>query len=182
MRRWTVGAAILAAACVGEDPLTGPSSTAGGVALSDDFEDGCTGWDSSSANLSADSTARSGTKSCRACFKGTEAAYDLFTRKSLVLKPGDRFIVSAWIRATPDKAPGASMVLGVRVEDSEESTLDEGGGQGPILGETWQEMTASFEVTKSTANSLRVIVASQRVDDPASGSCFLVDDLTITRR
>jgi hypothetical protein len=184
MRPATIVSVLMTVACIGDDPATTPSSGggSGSIAVSDDFEDGCGGWDSSSADLTADSTARSGTKSCRACFKGTEAAYDVFTRHSLVLKPGDRFLVSAWIRQTADKPPAQSMLLGVRVEDAEEATLEEAAGTAPGLTDSWQEVTASVEVTKSTATALRVLVASQLVADATLGSCFLVDDLTITRQ
>ena len=187
-------------ACVGDEPETippagssgttgttdgGPSTEAGSGAVgdavtSDGFEDGCGRWHSSSSNLTKDATARSGPSSCRVCFSGAEASFDVALRHEVVLDPGSRYTATIWIRTAPDKPPGGSMLIGLRSEDAALSTIEEGASQGPPLTDTWQEATATLDVSKPGGSRLLLLVASQSVPDP--GSCFLIDDAEIRRR
>lgn len=182
-------------ACVGDSPKPGPAEADGGAAGTDSgppgastslvsnggFEDGCTGWSSSSASLTADATARSGAKSCKLCFDGREGGYFFHAFFGADVKPGQRYTVRAWTRAADGASVGQSTLISLVGIDATESPIDGEGASasGPVLtSSSWSEASAVMDVSKDTTKKIRIDVGVQL---GAAGQCILVDDLVVTR-
>ncbi len=144
------------------------------------FEDECT-WNGYQGTRSTDSTARTGTKSCRICTAPLTTDYftgnSLFTAAAPVV--GATYHAVAWVRAAPGAALPPGAVLNLRTLYPSPFTGVERASTSPSLTpltDTWQRMEITLAVTKPAAQ-MDGYVGS----DTAPGACFLVDDVWLEK-
>jgi hypothetical protein len=150
-----------------------------GLERNGSFEEGSggcgTAWTAggSAPILTSSSVAYSGARSCQACggdFSGITQAIDI------VLQVGDQVTVDARVRAADgaDASPTA-VSLEVITYDAN-GFLESGGSNSPQLAAQWIPIQGTLSVTK-TASRVRISVYRSRPE----GSCFLIDDVRLTK-
>lgn len=132
-------------------------------------------WSAYRGLLAKDSTARSGTSSCRVCGQ-TAASFtnDYGFELSPPVTAGQTFHVRAWVRKAPGSAASPAVTLTLAVYDSAGTEIDPGVGSPPlVLTDTWTAIDLDFKIPVSG-------LANTYVDDVApagTGECFLMDDV-----
>jgi hypothetical protein len=146
------------------------------------FESGGAPWGSYNGNVFVlDGTARTGSRSLRACGQATAPADPIFSGddNGAAGAPivGATYRATAWVRTAPGSAvpPGVSMrfrtiQLPVFVETEIRETA------GVAITSTWQKLDIELPVSKSAAK-LNIAVLGKW----AAGACFLIDDVSIVR-
>jgi hypothetical protein len=157
------------------DPHVGPNLLA-----DHSFESGCT-WDAFQGTKATDTTARTGTKSCRICT--LDSTTDYFTGQDPFSAPapvvGATYRAIAWVRTAPGAAVPPGPVLNVRSTNSAPFTAIEGAASanpGIPFTDTWQRVEVTMKATKP-AQQMDIFVGSNTV----TGGCFLVDDVWLER-
>ena len=183
-----------AAACVGEDPDSVPTTPTGdggssgapadtGLVENGGFENGCEPLFTSNGAMTSDTTAKTGGKSCKLCrTPGGEASLYLYARLGKVNpKVGDVYDVSAWMRKAPGAESGVNSAIFIAGIDSTGSVNGDGAnGNGPdAITDTWKEAKLSWTVARADGEIARVDIG---LPSAAANVCFLIDDLTVTKR
>jgi hypothetical protein len=208
----SASACVAATACIlSIDPLPDTSSAdagADGTASADGadaavasilpnggFEDGTGGgcgatWSAFNALLTRDTTARSGTYSCRVCKHLTSAPdADAFAQpysidsldamRGIAYEIGQTWQVTAWVRLAPGTASTATSMAVLRVERTNGTPIQ---FSSPVaatkLTADWQQVGEELQVAQDGGAFLNVYVEA----DPGNeGDCFLVDDVSVFR-
>jgi len=141
---------------------------------------GCT-WRSFQGTIATDSTARSGTKSCRVC--PSPSTTDYFTGGDPFSAPaptiGTTYHASAWVRTAPGAATPPGAIFFMRTSNATPFTQVEGLSTDTAVlpfTDTWQKMELTLKVTKA-AEQMDIFVGT----DTAPGACFLIDDVWLER-
>ena len=157
------------------DTHAGPNLIADGA-----FEQGCS-WGAYEGTATTDSTARTGTKSCRICT--TPTTQDAFTGQDPFTAPppviGATYHAVAWVRT----APGAALPPGLSIHVRSSNPMpfqaiesDASAQPGLVVTDTWQKLEISLKTTMNAAE-MDVFVGSAT----APGACFLLDDVWLER-
>ena len=159
----------------------GPTNT--GLVENGGFENGCEPLFTSNGALTSDTTARTGAKSCKLCrTPGGEPSLYLYARLGNVNpKAGDIYDVSAWMRKAPGVDSGGNSLIAIASLDSTGSVNGDGASaNGPdAITDVWKEAKVSWTVAKADGEIARVDIG---LPSAADNVCFLIDDLTVTKR
>jgi hypothetical protein len=152
----------------------GDGATTGNLVDNASFETGSggcgPGWSGYNQTLNFSNEARTGSRSCDVCQQGTGASYAL-EEDSIQLAPGN-YYAEAWIE-TPSTS--AAVLSGVVVYFT-----PKGGSETPYQGSqvtagtTWTQSQLQFSVTSAGTAYIQV-----HVYNPPSGTCILVDDVSL---
>lgn len=168
----------------------GASTDADGDSGSDDagenlypngsFENGIGTWVGFQGDVAPSNEAHSGGHSLRVCQGGGGFATYTGDDKGVFgpVEAGTTYRVSAWFRTTSSKSPPGNAVLHLRTQQG--GNNKEVGPTGAVSPptDTWQQAFASINVTKPN-DDLNVYV--EGVSEPDGGTCFLVDDVVLTK-
>jgi hypothetical protein len=144
------------------------------------FEDGTTGWDPVHATVALVAGGPLGSLAAEVCSNGTGEAvgyYSLDDTPQSVPDPkvGERYAVSAWVRAGTQAGPQTVDVV-VREFDDAGNNM---GSMTPMTpDDQWRRATAQMTVQYDPPASVDVYLASVV---PAAGNCFQVDALCLQR-
>jgi hypothetical protein len=143
------------------------------------FENGCGGWSTYGAALSASTTARTGSGACRVCsVGGSQVIYSIDDGGAIAGPTVGRYYAEAWVRTDPDSAAPATGQISLRTITREPfSTHEEAFGGAFSFDATWKKVSVELKVT-AEAPHLNLWVGA----DLGEGTCFLVDDVHVERR
>lgn len=187
-----------AAACVGDNPDT--TGTTPGVDAGDPngdpvgqtliinggFEDGVSGFSSTNAEITSETTTIRHGKALKVCKILTdEAGYYVYG--FIGVQPNDRdvFKVSAWMREAPGTKTGGNppriAIVGMDADGSPLDAPNEGSiASGPFVDDRgWKEVTTTWTVSNDRALNVRLDIGFQTGE---VGNCFLIDDLSFTKQ
>jgi hypothetical protein len=120
-----------------------------------------------------------GAKSCRVCWTGVGAGVFSIDDRGPVRPAvvGARYVATAWVRTAPGTAapPGVQLLLRT-ITPSPFAEIEVVYSAASTPTATYQQLSISLDVTKN-AGAVNVAV----VGDLATGACFLVDDVTLSR-
>lgn len=144
------------------------------------FENGCT-WMGYQGVSTTDSTARTGTKSCRICTAPLTTDYFTGNSNPTGTAPviGAKYHAVAWIRRASGAAVPPGAALNVRTFNPSPFTTVESTSTLPSVipfTDTWQRLDVTLTVTQAAA-TIDVYIGT----DTAPGACFLIDDVWLEK-
>jgi hypothetical protein len=142
------------------------------------FEEGCAAWGTNSplGTAQADTTARSGTGSCRLCYAGgadasAGANANLAQTVAFALHAPAHPFGTLWVRAPPSGPTPVNVYARVTVGQDDGGLLDCLSAGHVPLGDTWQRIDPTCtDALDGTSLTLDVV---------ADDGCVLVDDATL---
>jgi hypothetical protein len=153
----------------------GDGGTSGNLVGNSSFETGAggcgPGWSGYAQTLTFSTTARTGARSCDVCQQGAVSSYAL-EEDSIQLAAGN-YYAEAWIE-TPSTSDAVLSGVVVYFTPQGGSQTSFQGGQ-VTAGTSWTQSQLQFTVDKPGTASIQVHVFSP----PATGSCILVDDVSL---
>lgn len=155
------------------DTHVGPNLISNGT-----FETGCAPWGAFQGTIVEDSTARTGSKSCRICTKPTTTDYftagDGYTAGPPIV--GATYHGVAWVRTAPGAATPPGIYLHMRTSNATPTFVGLEGPSTPDPGipidATWKKIELTMKPTMA-AQQMDIFIGS--VHQP--NVCFLLDDV-----
>lgn len=178
----TLGADAGAGAAEGGAPDGGdPCPPAAGNLLEPSFaafEDGCAMWTATRANMATTTTSHCGKHACRVCphYDDDISGEVTFSPVDVRLKPGDRYVFSAWIR----REEGATTTTArVSLAGDKNFPVE---GTVPLMSE-WGKSTAAYEVGENDLSTELVlaILPRKKVGASSPDDCIVVDDAVLLK-
>ena len=165
-------------ASAGNDATDGASADAGvsggSVALQGDFEKaGCFGWTSNEATMALDPDKHGGSSACRVCASGSTSVWGIFQNLPSVLPGG--YKGRGFVRASGDAGPPLVVLRVQAVENGLTVGPEHDGSASLLAGEPYAAVEAEIEI--AAGQGVGIAILSQAPD-----GCFLVDDVTLTKR
>jgi hypothetical protein len=141
-----------------------------------DFELGCTDWASNVSILTDDTTAHTGTKSCRVC-ANDRTSWSIQQLVTTPVAPGSVYSASAFIRAAPDAQAADGVVETLYVVD-DDGGLDPNPAStsGTNPGASWQQIAITVTVPAGGGEGIEMSISGD-----SFGGCFLIDDAELVR-
>jgi hypothetical protein len=147
--------------------------TAGSVNLQGDFEkSGCFGWSSNEATMTLDPAAHGGSSACRVCATGTTSVWGIFQEVKSV--PPGGYLGRGFVQASGDAGP-PSVVMRLQAITGTDFGMEHDGQQNLLDGVPYAEVKTEIELVAGQGVGVAILGQSP-------GGCFLVDDVTLTKR
>jgi hypothetical protein len=164
------------AADASEDPFDCP----GNLVVNASFEDGTANWLAVNGDVTTVDDAAVGSFAAEMCFDGDPGVgyYTLDDTPPAVANPsmGEKYVLTAWVRAGPQNAPQTVEVV---VREHDESGAPHPFGVPISPDGEWRKVETSLTVESENPMNVDVYAGSTSAEE---GNCFQVDAFCLVRR